>query len=349
MQSVNQMTKRILIGEFFEMNPRIPLLDTRTPAEFEKGHIPGAFNLPIFSNEERAKVGTTYKQLGREEAILLGFELTGNKWRGFIEKALEIAPGKKVALHCWRGGMRSGAMAWALGFYGFEVFIIEGGYKSYRHFVLDLFEQSYPIQVLGGMTGSHKTEILAEIAKQNQQTIDLEALANHMGSSFGSMGKREQPTQEQFENNLAEALRKIDKNQSLWLEDESASIGKIRLPQSLWKQMQSTDVIEVCLDNEERVNFLTKEYGVLDKNFLIEATRHIEKRLGSNHAKDAVEAINENRMSDFIRIVLVYYDKAYKRCLERRPNETIHSLNIDYKTAAEAADEIIKFAKQLKK
>lgn len=331
------------------MNPRIPLLDTRTPAEFEKAHIPGAINLPLFSNEERVKVGTTYKQVGREEAILLGFELTGSKWRGFIEKALEIAPERKVAVHCWRGGMRSGAMAWALDFYGFEVFVIEGGYKAYRHFVLNLFEHNYPVTVLGGMTGSHKTAILNEIEKKGEQTIDLEGLANHMGSSFGSMGRRQQPTQEQFENNLAEKLRKTDKNRKLWLEDESASIGKIRLPQNLWKQMQNATVIEVRISDEERVNFLTEEYGVLDKDFLIEATMHISKRLGSNHAKEAVTAITENRMTDFIKIVLVYYDKAYHRCLDRRSVETIHSIDIDYKTAEDAAEKIIKYTEKLKK
>lgn len=245
------MINRISIGEFFENFKGIPLLDTRTPAEFEKGHIPGAFNLPLFSNEERALVGTTYKQKGREEAVLLGFDLTGNKWSGFISKALEISPGKKVAVHCWRGGMRSGAMAWALDFYGFDVTVIEGGYKSYRHWVLDWFEREYPLIVLGGMTGSHKTEILKEIGKKGEQIIDLEGLASHKGSSFGRMEKQTQPSQEQFENNLAEEIRHLNPNQKIWVEDESNSIGKIRIPLTFWKQMQSTAVIEIQIENKK--------------------------------------------------------------------------------------------------
>lgn len=341
------MVNRISIGEFFESFKGIPLLDTRTPAEFEKGHIPGAFNLPLFSNEERALVGTTYKQKGREDAILLGFDLTGNKWSGFIKKALEISPDKKVAVHCWRGGMRSGAMAWALDFYGFDVTVIEGGYKSYRHWVLDGFEKEFSIIVLGGMTGSHKTEILKEIGNKSEQIIDLEGLANHMGSSFGRMGKLIQPTQEQFENNLAEEIRHLNPNQKIWVEDESNSIGKIRVPMNFWRQMQSTAVIEIQIEDKKRIDFLTEEYGPLDKDFLIDATMHIQKRLGSNHAKDAVEAIRENRMSEFVEIVLVYYDKSYKRCLSRRIPESVHSLRINYQTPKMAADEIIEFSKKI--
>lgn len=340
------MIKRISISDFFEKYSEIQLLDTRTPAEFEKGHIPGAFNLPLFSNEERAMVGTTYKQQGREQAILLGFELTGNKWKGFIEKALEISPEKKVVIHCWRGGMRSGAMAWVLDFYGFEVMIIEGGYKSYRHWVLDWFEKKYPLIVLGGMTGSHKTEILKEISKRAVQIIDLEGLANHLGSSFGRLGKLIQPSQEQFENNLAKKLSQVDLNQKIWVEDESNSIGRIRIPQTFWKQMQSTQVISIQIEDKKRIDFLTEEYGTLNKDFLIEATMKIQKRLGSNHAKDAIEAIKENRMSEFIKIVLTYYDKAYSSCLIKRQTGTVHNLKIDYQTAEKAATEILKFSKE---
>src|SRR5450432_2943415 len=142
----NRMIHRITINDLLKRTDPIPLLDTRTPSEFEQGHIPGAFNLPLFSNAERVQVGTAYKQQGREAAILLGFELTGNKWSGFIRQALDIALQMKIALHCWRGGMRSGAMAWAFDLYGFEVFLVEGGYKSYRR---SLFRQfSRPSRLL---------------------------------------------------------------------------------------------------------------------------------------------------------------------------------------------------------
>src|SRR5687768_14252587 len=130
------MIHPITISDLMSPKDPIPLADVRTPAEFEHGHIPGAFNLPLFSDVERASVGTTYKLAGKEAAILLGFDLTGPKWSGFIQRALEVAPEKKIAVHCWRGGMRSAAMAWALDVYGFEVYQVEGGYKRYRRWVL---------------------------------------------------------------------------------------------------------------------------------------------------------------------------------------------------------------------
>ena len=120
----------------------------RTPAEFIQGHVPTAHNIPLFSNEERVEVGTTYKQQGRESAILLGFDLTGPKWSGFIKQALEIAPDKKIIVHCWRGGMRSSAMAWALDLYGFEVYLLEGGYKAYRRWGLDYFSTPCQFMIL---------------------------------------------------------------------------------------------------------------------------------------------------------------------------------------------------------
>ena len=197
------MIHTIQIEEFLALAPEIPVADVRTPAEFDQGHIPQAHNLPIFTNEERVQVGTTYKQIGREEAILLGFKFTGPKWGTFIKQALVFAPEKKIALHCWRGGMRSGAMAWALTLYGFEVYLLNGGYKSYRRWAIEQFSQAFNLLILGGMTGSGKTQILHAIKNSGEQMIDLEDPAQHQGSSYGSMGTLIQPSQEQFENNLA--------------------------------------------------------------------------------------------------------------------------------------------------
>jgi len=146
------MIKNIDTNILVSLEKAIPVADVRTPAEFAQGHICGAYNIPLFTNEERVLVGTTYKQVGREQAILLGFDLTGSKWSGFIRRALEIAPEKKIALYCWRGGMRSGAMAWALNLYGFEVYLLQGGYKRYRRWALDQFEKKYTIQIIGGLT-----------------------------------------------------------------------------------------------------------------------------------------------------------------------------------------------------
>jgi tRNA 2-selenouridine synthase len=298
----------------------------RTPAEFDQGHIPQAHNLPIFTNEERVQVGTTYKQIGREEAILLGFEFTGPKWGDFIKEALTISPEKKIALHCWRGGMRSGAMAWALNLYGFEVYLLEGGYKSYRRWALEQFSQAFNLLILGGMTGSGKTQILHAMKNSGEQMIDLEDLAQHQGSSYGSMGSLIQPTQEQFENNLAYQLSKIDKDKPLWLEDESRTVGKCAIPNPLWNQMRAAALIKLNIPLEERIRFLTQEYGKLNPDFLIECTQRIGKRLGPEQTRDVILAINENRMTDFIRLVLVYYDKTYKTGQNMREECNIYEL-----------------------
>lgn len=307
----------------------IPLADVRTPAEFKQGHIPGAFNLPLFSDEERVVVGTTYKQVGKEEAILLGFDLTGSKWSGFIRQALQMAPQKKIAVHCWRGGMRSGAMAWALNLYGFEVYLIEGGYKRYRQWVLGQFDAAYTLLILGGMTGSGKTRILHELHALGEQVIDLEELAQHRGSSYGSMNQLVQPTQEQFENNFAGQLNTLDKQRNIWVEDESSSIGKRMIPRPFWNQMAASSLIDINVPIARRIDALVREYGPLDKNFLIECTERIRKRLGLDQAKNAITAIKEDRIVDFIRVVVMYYDKTYRTSLASRDTNRILSINME--------------------
>ena len=192
---LNAMTHPITVDELMKLPGRMPILDVRTPDEFAKGHMPTADNLPLFTTEERARVGTTYKQQGREAAILLGFDLAGPKWSTLILQALKLAPEKKVAVHCWRGGMRSGAVAWALDLYGFDTYVIKGGYKSYRRWVLQQSNMPYLLQVIGGMTGSGKTKILHELDRLGEQTIDLEDLAQHQGSSYGTLNRLVQPSQ----------------------------------------------------------------------------------------------------------------------------------------------------------
>ncbi|MFM6977021.1 MAG: tRNA 2-selenouridine(34) synthase MnmH [Sphingobacteriaceae bacterium] len=342
------MIQHLEIEQFLAKAREIPVADVRTPAEYEQGHIPQAHNLPIFSNEERVKVGTTYKQQGREPAILLGFDLTGPKWSSFIQQALSMAPDKKIGLHCWRGGMRSGAMAWALSLYGFEVYLLTGGYKTYRRWVLDSFEADFKPLILGGMTGSGKTLILKALQQAGQQIIDLEDLAQHQGSSYGSMGKLVQPTNEQFENNLAAELKKINLKQHFWLEDESRTIGKCFIPKSLWEKMRTAPVLKLEVPAEERIRFLAEEYGKLNPEFLIECTERIGRRLGPEQTRDAVQAIKENRMPDFIRLVLVYYDKTYKTGQSMRETNTIFPIPCQVAGSAENVKPILEKVQSIK-
>jgi tRNA 2-selenouridine synthase len=221
-------------------------------------------------------------------------------------------------VHCWRGGMRSGAMAWALDMYGFKVYLIEGGYKRYRRWVHDQFEKSWNLAVVGGMTGSGKTRILQELRNRREQVIDLEELAQHQGSSYGTLGRLVQPSQEQFENNLALQLNGMQADRRIWVEDESLNIGKRMVPRSLWNAMQESVLFDVQVPVEFRVAYLAKEYGSLDPDFLVESTERIWKRLGPEQTKRAVVAIREGRMEDFVRDVLVYYDKTYRTGLKGR-------------------------------
>jgi len=341
------MVKPITISDYVFLHPSVPLIDVRSPAEYAQGHIPDAINVPLFTDEERKAVGTTYKQSGREEAILLGFDLTGSKWSGFIQQALAIAPMKVIGVHCWRGGMRSGAMAWALDLYGFEVYVLQGGYKSYRGWALNQFISTFNLKVIGGMTGSNKTRILHELQSLNEQVLDLEELAQHQGSSYGTMNKLIQPTQEQFENNFAFQLSKFNLDKPVWVEDESLTIGKRCIPHPFFNQMRHSILIKLDVPLNQRIDKLTREYGILDKDFLIACTERIHKRLGPEQTKNALQAIQENRMADFISLVLYYYDKTYHKGLNKREAAKIFTLPLEMDNPAANAKKVLAFVSNL--
>jgi tRNA 2-selenouridine synthase len=341
------MTKQLSILDFLEAAKNIPIADVRSPAEFEHSHIDNAFNLPLFTNEERAIVGTTFKQEGREPAILKGFELIGPRWADYIRIAESHCPNKKILVHCWRGGMRSAAMAWALSLYGFEVGLLQKGYKAYRQYCLSLLEVEYSFIVLGGYTGSAKTETLHELQKLGEQVIDLEKIANHQGSSFGSKGSLIQPSQEQFENELGIALSGMNLSKKIWIENESVLIGKRVIPTSIFRQMNEAPVIHLQIEQEARIDFLYSVYGLLDKDFLKTAVINISRRLGPNETKLTLQAIDDNRLKDFIRLTLVYYDKTYSHGLQKRPAEKVYMLLGEEVNPSTNAKNIIHFYSNL--
>jgi tRNA 2-selenouridine synthase len=317
------------------------ILDVRTPLEFEKGHIPGAFNIPLLSNEERVLVGTCFKQQSRQAAIKLGFQLVGGKWTEFIEQAEALCAQKPLLVHCWRGGMRSGSMAWAFDMYGLPVHTLVGGYKAYRSTVLDSFQRKFNLQILSGKTGSGKTLILEQLRILGQQVIDLEGLAQHQGSSFGSKGYLVQPSQETFENSLHALLNSMDPAKPIWIESESIVIGKRVIPKSFFVQMEQAPTVDIQLPREVRLDYLTEEYGQLDKDFLQVAVEGIAKRLGPEQTRDTMLAIQENRMRDFIHLVLVYYDKQYEKAVQKRSPETVTSLAFETLNPVQIAQQLI--------
>jgi len=299
------------------------IIDVRSPAEYEHAHIPGALTLPLFDNEQRAMIGTTYKKQSREAAIKAGLPLFGNKMLPMIETVEAWIKDRQkendltkptIYLHCWRGGMRSAAVAWLLDLYGYKVVQLIGGYKAYRNWVLEQFTIPYSLKVVGGYTGSGKTEILHALKEKNYAVIDLEGLANHKGSAYGAIGQLPQPSQEMFENIVAKKLFEENKNNnSIWIEDESQRIGTVLIPTPLFHLMRSSPCYFITIPFEQRLNFIMEGYGSFDPKSLIEATMRIQKRLGGLETKTAVDYITAGSLKEAFSILLKYYDKWYEK------------------------------------
>lgn len=321
------------------------MIDVRSPGEYVQGHIPGAYNLPLFSNEERAVIGTLYVQRGKEPAMKEGMEIVGRKFGSFIETVAGIAPGKKLLIHCWRGGMRSESLAWFFGKLGYEVSLLEGGYKAYRRFIRDGFNRPANILLLGGMTGSGKTELLGKIAAQGQQAIDLEWLANHKGSAFGHLGQDEQPTTEQFENDLYALWSKLDFSKPVWLEHESNRIGKVFFPDTFYATMQKGILLKVDLPVEIRIQRLLNEYAHFDNSLLAASLLHIRMEMGTLQCKQALDALERGDYEEVARISLEYYDKTYTHALAKRPLSKVIGIRLSSADMDENANSILEFAK----
>jgi tRNA 2-selenouridine synthase len=352
--------EKIHIEQFLELAKQHPVIDVRSPGEYKHAHIPGANSLPLFTDEERKVVGTTYKQQSREQAIKTGLDFFGPKMRKMVEEAelivgsqepagkikneengLKTNDSRLVLIYCWRGGMRSAGIAWLLDLYGFKVYTLIGGYKKFRNYILDTFRLPVNLKILGGYTGSGKTELLISLQRKGERVIDLEGLANHKGSAFGNIGMPQQPTQEMFENLLATELRRSmvngqwsieDSANSLftihhlpiWLEDESQRIGQVNIPNDLWKYMRQSPVFFLDIPFEERLKHITKEYGCLDKRHMLDAINRIKEKLGGLNAKAAIQFLEEGNTEESFRILLKYYDKYYFKALHNR--EGINSL-----------------------
>lgn len=295
------------------------ILDVRTTGEYEAGHIPGAINFPLFTNEERAVVGTLYVRQGKDAAVERGLEFVGPKMAGFVREARELAAGRTLYIHCWRGGMRSGSVAWLLQTAGLKVRLLKGGYKAYRRSFLQMLERhSWRLVVLGGSTGCGKTRILESLKSRGEQVLDLEGLAHHKGSAFGALGEEPQPTTEQFINDLHTVFRDFDPQRVVWCEGESESIGKVFVPKELFVKMLAAPLILIEMSTELRTNHILREYGDFPAEQLIDSFRRIERRLGGGAAKEAIEAVDSGDLHRAVTIALQYYDKTYNKAFGKR-------------------------------
>ncbi|MEM6319879.1 MAG: tRNA 2-selenouridine(34) synthase MnmH [Bacteroidota bacterium] len=341
------MVEKIDIAQFLKNGKKIPLFDVRTPAEFAKGHIPNANNLALFSDEERAVVGTLYKKVNPHQAMLKGLEFVGPKMRFLVEEVEKISKNKTVAVHCWRGGKRSGSVAWLLGMAGFEVKTIVGGYKAYRTYVLEqLAIRKAKLLVLGGKTGCGKTKILHQLRAKGEQVIDLEGLANHKGSAFGFIGEAKAPSVEQFENNLFEQFSALDLSKRIWVENESKRIGYVLIPEGFWRQMKAAPLVNMELPFEERLNVSLENYTTQERAELEKAFYNIRKRLGGENYQKALEFLAADNLKSAAAIALRYYDKQYQYMLEKNESPRIERLNFEKDEPSETAKQLIDFANQ---
>ena len=329
---------------FLKQSLNYPVIDVRSPGEFDQGHIPGAVNIPLFDDAERAVVGTLYVQSGRSDAILKGLDFALPKSEWYVETLRAISSSGRIFLHCWRGGLRSTLMAEVFSFAGYDVELLTGGYKAYRRFIREDLARPAKIMVLGGNTGSGKTALLKLIASKGEQVVDLEGLACHKGSVFGALGQPAQPTNEQFENNLYSRWSALDFSKLVWMEDESRMIGKVTLPDPMVDHISNSPLIRVDLDAAIRIMRLVKEYAGYDKELLSNAIKRIGERLGGTRTREAITAIESSRFDEVAAIALSYYDKAYLYSMKRRKNMTVYDMLISGEDIETDASRLIEFA-----
>ncbi|MCG2600118.1 MAG: tRNA 2-selenouridine(34) synthase MnmH, partial [Achromobacter sp.] len=242
------------------------IIDVRTPLEYADDHIPGALNAPVFSNEERARVGTLYRQ-APFEATRLGAALAARNIANHLDTTFAGRPQSwRPLVYCWRGGKRSGSMTVMFNMIGWRARQLDGGYKTYRRATLealDALPAGLRFVVLTGPTGSGKTRLLHALAQAGAQTLDLEALAAHRGSLLGARPGVPQPTQKGFDTQLAARLRALDAARPVFVEAESRKIGAVALPDTLLAALHQGACIAVSASREDRAQFLQHDYAQL--------------------------------------------------------------------------------------
>lgn len=337
------MVREISIEEFYKT--KLPLIDVRSPGEYVKGHIPGAVNIPLFSDAERAHVGTVYVRNSKEKATEIAYSYINPKLDDFITQSRIVAPCGKAVIHCWRGGMRSHSFALHLTNNGFsDVDVINGGYKAYRNYVLNSFSSPFDLRIVGGYTGSGKTQVIKYLQHLGHQAVDLESLASHKGSAFGGIGQAEQPSTEQFENNLFEKWQQLDHTRPIWLEDESRNIGGVNIPPGLFEQMLRSPLYFLDIPKEKRAMHLVGEYAGADPELLAGTLHQLTKRLGGQNTKDAIQFLNERKFYEVAMLTLHYYDKSYRKGMSYRNQNNISIIKVNHVDAIKNTDIIVKQA-----
>jgi tRNA 2-selenouridine synthase len=300
------------------------IIDVRSPSEFAEDHIPGAINCPVLSDEERVQVGTIYKQVDPFEARKIGAALSARNIAHHIETQFHDKPKHWSPLvYCWRGGNRSGSMAHVLAKIGWRVVQLDGGYKSYRHFVLqdlDVLPCGLQFRSVCGATGSGKSRLLRALVNVGAQVLDLEQIACHKGSVLGEMEEQEQPPQKMFESRVWAALRSFSPERPIYVESESKKIGSLRVPEVLMETMRAAPCIVVDLSKQDRVKLLMEEYEFFlrEPERLKKNLRRLVKLHGEAVIAEWEELADAGRWEELVEILLdQHYDPAYQRSIHR--------------------------------
>lgn len=325
------------------------VIDVRSPAEFAEDHLPGAVNLPVLSNEERAEVGTIYVQESRFKARRIGAAHVARNVARHLETALAGQPGGfRPLVYCWRGGMRSNAMAHILAQVGWRTTVLAGGYRTWRrHVTARLYDGALDLDfvLLDGHTGSAKTEVLGLLAAQGLQTLDLEGLAEHRGSLFGALKGRPQPSQKLFESRLLAALDALDPGRRVVAEAESSKIGERILPPALWTRLAEAPRIELSAERADRAGYLVEAYRdiIADRPALEEAFRRLPVHPSRQRLEGWRALADAGRFADLASAVMeLHYDPAYDRSRKKHDRPVLGRIVLDPSDPAargRAADE----------
>ncbi len=300
------------------------IIDVRSPSEFALDHLPGAINCPVLDDEERARVGTIYKQDSPFEARKIGAALVAKNIGAHLERHFLTMPRDwKPLVYCWRGGNRSGSMAHVLARVGWPVVQLDGGYKEYRRSVVALLEQQslqLQFRAICGTTSSGKSRLLQHLEQAGAQVLDLERLAAHRGSVLGGLPTEPQPSQKMFESRLWQALRGFSPARVVYVESESKKIGDVRVPDLLMQQMRTSPCIRVELSVAHRVQLLIEDYPHLidDIGLLGQQLAHLVPLHGHQRIRDWMAMAEVGNIAALVEALLIeHYDPAYLRSIER--------------------------------
>jgi tRNA 2-selenouridine synthase len=337
------MSHLINANTLLQLNSTKCIFDVRSPSEYRKGHVPSAKSLPLLNDDERKIVGTLYKKKGPQAAFLKGLEIVTPKMQDLVERVWSTAEDEhqEFVVYCARGGKRSESVQWILQQSGLKcIFRLSGGYQQFRHSVLDVVARKYPTIVLSGLTGVGKTKILRTLHQNGQPCIDLEEIARHRGSAFGGFPNLEQPSQQQFENELAlTLLQHRDDKDVLFIEDESKSIGRCYFPPLFYaKNIKEAPLIHLTCSTEQRISNLLIEYGGLETKDLLYSLQRIEKRLGTEKMKRISNYICHGELRIAIQEMLEYYDRQY--IYNQNKRQILFEMNITDMSIEDVAKDI---------